>query len=87
MVGDLGHVAPDVETTPGAMRPLVSALPPVVRELIGVIQTLSVATEVETVQAVVLHAVRRSTGADGVTFVVRDGDWCFYVDEDAIAPL
>ena len=25
--------------------------------------------------------------ADGVTFVLRDGDLCFYVDEDAIAPL
>jgi signal transduction histidine kinase len=69
------------------MRPRQPALPPLVRELVGVVQTLSVATEVETVQAVVLHAVRRLTGADGVTFVVRDGDRCFYVDEDAIAPL
>lgn len=69
------------------MRPSLHALPPLVRELIGVVQTLSVATEVETVQAVVLHAVRRVTGADGVTFVVRDGDECFYADEDAIAPL
>jgi signal transduction histidine kinase len=69
------------------MRPAVAALPPLVRELIGVVQTLSVATEHETVQAVVLHAVRRVTGADGVTFVVRDGDRCFYVDEDAIEPL
>ncbi len=69
------------------MRPSPHALPALVRELVGVVQTLSVATELETVQAVVLHAVRRVTGADGVTFVVRDGDECFYVDEDAIGPL
>ncbi|MFU8839912.1 MAG: sensor histidine kinase [Nitriliruptoraceae bacterium] len=69
------------------MRPSPPALPVLIRELIGVVQTLSVATEAETVQAVVLHAVRRVTGADGVTFVVRDGDRCFYVDEDAIGPL
>ena len=36
---------------------------------------------------VVGFAARRVTGADGATFVVRDGDRCFYVDEDAIAPL
>src|SRR4029450_2789152 len=27
------------------------------------------------------------TGADGVTFVLRDGDRCYYADENAIAPL
>jgi GAF domain-containing protein len=32
------------------------------------------------------HA-RRAAGADGATFVVREGDQCFYVDEDGIAPL
>ena len=26
-------------------------------------------------------------GADGATFVLRDGDCCYYVDEDAISPL
>ena len=32
------------------------------------------------------HA-RRAAGSDGATFVVREGDQCFYVDEDGIAPL
>lgn len=32
-------------------------------------------------------AARRLTGADGVTLVLREGDECHYVDEDAIAPL
>lgn len=36
---------------------------------------------------VVRHLARRCCGADGATFVVREGDNCFYVDEDAIAPL
>jgi GAF domain-containing protein len=30
---------------------------------------------------------RRSTGAQGATFVLREQDRCFYADEDAIAPL
>ena len=39
------------------------------------------------VQAVVRVAARRLTGADGATFVLRDGDSCYYADEDAISPL
>ena len=30
---------------------------------------------------------RQWAGADGATFVLREGDRCFYVDEDGIAPL
>ena len=30
---------------------------------------------------------RTLVGADGVTFVLRDGDFCYYVEEDAIGPL
>jgi signal transduction histidine kinase len=37
--------------------------------------------------AIVRHAARELTGADGATFVLRDGDLCHYADEDAIAPL
>lgn len=32
-------------------------------------------------------AVREGAAADGVAFVLRDGDQCFYLDEDAMAPL
>src|SRR6185312_13038218 len=36
----------------------------------------------------IVRATARSIcGADGVTFVLRDGDKCHYVEEDAIAPL
>jgi GAF domain-containing protein len=41
----------------------------------------------EAICSIVVSTARRVTGAEGVTFVVRDGDRCFYVDEDAIAPL
>ncbi len=37
--------------------------------------------------AVVRLAARELTGADGATFVLRDGDKCFYAEENAIAPL
>jgi GAF domain-containing protein len=37
--------------------------------------------------AVVRATARQALGADGVTFVLRDGDFCHYVEEDAIGPL
>jgi diguanylate cyclase (GGDEF)-like protein len=51
------------------------------------VQALSLCESAEDVQRIVRTAARRLTGADGTTFVIRDGDKCFYVDEDAIAPL
>jgi response regulator RpfG family c-di-GMP phosphodiesterase len=56
-------------------------------ELIETIQQLSMARSIEQIQAIVRHTARRLTGADGATFVLRDGDRCHYADEDAIAPL
>lgn len=55
--------------------------------LVEVAQALSVARDLDTVMAVVRHAARDLTGADGATFVLRDGDLCFYAEEDAISPL
>ena len=37
--------------------------------------------------AVVRSAVRDLTGADGATFVLREGNNCHYVDEEAVSPL
>lgn len=50
-------------------------------------QALSLARDIETVRAIVRRSARELTGADGATFVLRDGEFCHYVDEDAIAPL
>jgi putative two-component system response regulator len=56
-------------------------------ELISAIQQLSLARSVGDIQAIVRRTARRLTGADGATFVLRDGVDCYYADEDAIAPL
>ncbi len=58
-----------------------------VENLIEVVQRLSLARDLPTVQEIVRSAARRLTGADGATFVLRDRDQCHYADEDAIAPL
>lgn len=39
------------------------------------------------VMRIASEAARRFTHADGATFVLREGDNCYYADEDAIAPL
>lgn len=56
-------------------------------QLVGVVQELSLARDLERIMAIVRHAARELTGADGATFVLRDGDQCHYADEEAIAPL
>lgn len=48
---------------------------------------LSLARGFDEVTAIVRSGARPLVGADGVTFVLRDGDKCFYADEDAIGPL
>jgi len=55
--------------------------------LVEVVQKLSLARRLEDVMAIVREGARALTGADGVTFVLRDRDHCFYADEDAIGPL
>jgi GAF domain-containing protein len=55
--------------------------------LIDVIQELSLARTLDAVMQIVRTAARQLTGADGATFVLRDGDLCHYAEEDAIAPL
>ncbi len=55
--------------------------------LIDVVQRLSLAPTLDAIIAIVRTAARQLTGADGATFVLRDGEFCSYVDEDAIAPL
>ena len=56
-------------------------------DAIALVQRLSLARGLEEIMAVVRRGVRHLTGADGVTFVLRDGGLCHYADEDAISPL
>lgn len=51
------------------------------------VQEVALARDLDTLTTVVKHAARALSGADGVTFVLREAEHCFYVDEDAISPL
>ncbi len=55
--------------------------------MLATAQELSRARELPAVMAVVRRSARAMLAADGVTFVLRDGEQVFYADEDAIAPL
>jgi GAF domain-containing protein len=51
------------------------------------IEQLSGARALEDVTRIVRLTARDLSGADGVTFVLRQGDHCYYADENAIRPL
>jgi len=55
--------------------------------LTDVVEKISLTTSLPMVTGIVAEAARALSGADGATFVLRDGDKCFYADEDAISPL
>jgi diguanylate cyclase (GGDEF)-like protein len=55
--------------------------------LVDAVQRLSLARDLDTVMAIVRTAARQLTRADGASFVLRDGENCFYAEEDAIGPL
>lgn len=57
------------------------------QRLIDVVQALSHARDLESVMGIVRKAARELTGADGATFVLRDGNYCYYAEENAISPL
>ncbi|MEA1651875.1 ATP-binding protein [Nitrospirillum sp. BR 11164] len=85
--------AAPVRSAPIPAAPVAPApFPPVtftgpVGDLVDLVQALSFCRDVPSVMAVVRMAARALSGADGVTFVLRDGDLCHYADEDAIGPL
>lgn len=58
-----------------------------IEQLVTVVQQLSLARNLDTVIDIVRRTARELTGADGATFILRDGEYCYYVDEDAIVPL
>lgn len=59
----------------------VSLVPP------DILDELRAAEDLTDVGHVVRSAARVVTGALGATFVLREDGYCFYADEDAIAPL
>lgn len=55
--------------------------------LVLAVQELSLARDLESVTQIVRTTARKLTGADGATFVLKEGNACYYADEDAISPL
>jgi two-component system CheB/CheR fusion protein len=68
-------------------RHFLSKLPPEAARLLRVVHDLSFARSLDAITAAAGSAARDLTGADGVSFVLRDADHCYYADENAIAPL
>ena len=48
---------------------------------------LAMARGIDEVMTVVRRNARGLTGADGISFILRDNGRCYYADEDAVAPL
>ena len=57
------------------------------KDLMFAARELSMKRDLNGVMETVKTVARKLTGSDGATFVLRDGDFCFYADEDAIGPL
>lgn len=57
------------------------------RRLVEAVQELSLVRHLDGVGRIVRHVARTLAGADGATFVLRDGNQCYYMDEEAIEPL
>lgn len=51
------------------------------------IQELTLARDLGSLMFIIRSVARKLTNADGVTFVLKDKDQCYYADEDAISPL
>jgi PAS domain S-box-containing protein len=51
------------------------------------LRDLSLARTLSEIVSIATHSARSLLGAEGVSFILREGGHCHYVDEDAVAPL
>jgi len=58
-----------------------------IEQLMAAVQQISLARDLDAVMKIVRRAARELTGADGATFVLREGELCYYAEEDVIRPL
>lgn len=72
----------DLEMIPAGSLPSTDT-----ERLLVAAHQLAAARSLGRVMEVVRRAARDMTRADGVTFVLREGDQVFYADEEAISPL
>lgn len=80
---ELGDVGPPAEGGEGRRATQLSAT----ERLVEVAQQLSTARDLDAIMVIARDAGRALTGAEGATFVLREGDTCFYAEESAIGPL
>ncbi len=85
--GDFAEKSSGYSVMNATDQPLPPNGPPPWSILVEAIESLSAARTLERIIEIVRLAARDISGADGVTFVLRDGDLCHYVDENAISPL
>ncbi len=57
------------------------------KTLVQIVSELSKARSLETIVEIVKERSRRLVNSDGVTFILKEGSSCYYVDENAISPL
>jgi signal transduction histidine kinase len=57
------------------------------QQLVSVIQRLSRARDLPSIMEIVRHEARALVQADGASFVLKDGELCYYAEEDAVGPL
>ncbi|HEY9758661.1 MAG TPA: ATP-binding protein [Oculatellaceae cyanobacterium] len=55
--------------------------------ILDTVLKLSATRKMEEIADIIRHAARAIVNADGATFILRKGDFCYYADEDAIGPL
>jgi len=79
--------SPESEAALPSPSRVVSAPFSATERLLQVAEELSMARELRDVLSVVRRAARELTGADGATFVLREAEFCFYAEENAIGPL
>ena len=74
-------------TKQGTRLPLLGSDSVVTEAIAAIVRRLTKADSLTEVMEIATHAARTLLAADGVTFVLRDGDRCYYAEEDAISPL
>lgn len=56
-------------------------------ELLAAVENLARAGTTEDIVELIRASARRLIGCDGIAMVLRDGDLCHYIEEDAVGPL
>ena len=77
-------------TAPGSFAPdhgFLSKWPLEAARLLRVVHKLSFARDIPAIAAIACAAARDLTRADGVTFVTRESNDCYFAEEDATGPL